>query len=296
MRCPILAMTFTLLVAASRPASAQRVMLDSIATADTSLHHEVRTRDGSRFVGRVVSVSPDSIGMVLRSGPVTLARGQVREVRQFGAASLHNGEYWAENPNPTRLLFSATAYSLRRGSGYYWNSWILLHGFAVGVTDRLTLGGGFSLVPGIGIENNFFFVTHKLTLTGGTGPQVAVGALAGFFPGIGSNGDGGSLGILYGVSSLGTRENNLSLGLGWGYVESNIADRPVIMVGGQARVSRRLALISENWFVPGDGYNGVLSYGFRFLGDKLSVDLAFINSLENAIFPGIPWLGFAVKF
>ncbi len=288
---------FAFLVAIGQVAGAQRVRLDSIATADTALRHETRLRDGSRLVGRIVAVTGDSVRIQLRSGPVTIARSEIVEVRQFGAANLHHGEYWAENPNPTRLLFSATAYPLGRGDGYYWNAWFFVHGFAYGASNRFTIGGGFSLVPGVDFGHNFFFITPKFTLTGGSGPQAAIGALAGFLPGVGSSGKGASLGIVYGVSSFGTRENNLTAGLGWGYVDSDIANEPVVMVGGQARVSRRVGLITENWFVPVDGnFPGLLSYGVRFLGEKLSVDLAFVNGTERMIFPGVPWIGFAVKF
>jgi hypothetical protein len=37
----------------------------------------------------------------------------------------------------------------------------------------------------------------------------------------------------------------------------------------------------------------------RFIGDRLSTDLGFVNFTgRNAspIFPGVPWLGFALKF
>jgi len=298
MRLSFFALAFALLVGAGRPVWAQRVALDSIATADTSLRHEARLRDGSRLVGRVVAVTADSVRIQLRSGPVSVARGEIAEVRQFTAANFHDGEFWADNSNYTRLLFSATAYPLARGEGYYWNAWLFLHGFAVGVSDRFTIGGGGLLYPGMDFGETFYFITPKITLTRGPGPQFAVGALAGFVPRIGLSGDGASLGILYGVSSFGTRESNLSVGLGWGYVESDIANRPIIMVGGQTRVSRRMALVSENWFVPtGGGYeDGIISYGVRFLGEKLSVDLAFLNSAQDLIFPGFPWLGFSVKF
>ena len=297
MRLAPVAVALACLVVAVRPARAQRVALDSVAIADTSLRQEVRLRDGSRLVGRIVAVSADSVHLQLRSGLVTVARGEIVELRQITAANFHNGEYWADNSNPTRLLFSATAYPLARGEGYYWNAWLVMHGFAVGVSDRFTIGGGLLLYPGMDFSKTLYFLTPKITLTRGSGPQVAVGALAGFFPGIGLSGNGASLGILYGVSSFGTRESNLSVGLGWGYVDTDIAHKPVLMVGGQTRVARRLALVSENWFVSdGDRYAGILSYGFRILGDKLSVDLAFLNSAQDPIVPGIPWLGFSVKF
>jgi hypothetical protein len=298
MRLATFALAFASLLAAGRPACAQRVKLDSIATADTSLRHETRLRDGSRLVGRVIAVSADSVRIQMQSGPIGVARSQVAEVRQFRAENVHGGEYWPENPNPTRLLFSATAYPLRRGEGYYWNTWLVLHGFAVGATDRFTIGGGLVLYPGMKADETLYIITPKFTLTRGAGPQAAIGVLAGFVPGVGPSDNDASLGILYGVSSFGTRESNLTAGLGWGYIDSHMANKPIIMVGGQTRMSRRVAFVSENWFVPvsDGGFPGLLSYGFRFLGDKLSVDLAFLNSTEGLLFPGIPWIGFAVKF
>jgi hypothetical protein len=68
------------------------------------------------------------------------------------------------------------------------------------------------------------------------------------------------------------------------------------MVGGQWRTSRRLSLISENWLSTQNGVVGVVSYGLRFLGERLSADLAFINVTEAMIFPGVPWLSIAVRF
>jgi hypothetical protein len=69
------------------------------------------------------------------------------------------------------------------------------------------------------------------------------------------------------------------------------------MIGGVARVSRRMALVTENYYVSGASENHtILGYGFRFFGEKLSVDLAFLNSASDAVFPGFPFISFAVKF
>ena len=63
----------------------------------------------------------------------------------------------------------------------------------------------------------------------------------------------------------------------------------------QGRLSRRISFISENWIFPIEGETeGIYSYGLRFLGEGLTVDLAFVSLLgENG---AIPWLGFAFRF
>jgi hypothetical protein len=87
------------------------------------------------------------------------------------------------------------------------------------------------------------------------------------------------------------------------------------MLGGEHRVSRRVALVTENygyWATHDDGVqclaagpcktishvqmDGIVSYGLRFMGEKLSTDFAFINSTTDWLFPGIPYISFAVKF
>jgi len=69
------------------------------------------------------------------------------------------------------------------------------------------------------------------------------------------------------------------------------------MLGGAARVSRRTALLTENYIVStASETTGILSYGIRFFNETLSVDLAFINSTAGSVFPGVPFVSFAVKF
>jgi hypothetical protein len=68
------------------------------------------------------------------------------------------------------------------------------------------------------------------------------------------------------------------------------------MIGGEKRIARRFSLVSENWILPGVNHP-IVFYGMRFFGDRLSFDLAFINSLGNGVpFPGIPYVDFVVAF
>ncbi len=281
------------------PAAAQRTSLDSVRVNDTTVVHAITLIDGSRIVGRITRVSADSVRIASAVASVTVARSTVRQVSQFRSTALRNGELWTENPHATRLIFAPTAIPLRKGEGYFSDFWIFLVSSAVGVTDRFTVGGGMSLLPGVDLNENIFFVLPKFTVVRRPTFALAVGALAAHL-GIGSSDNLGtntnrSLGVLYGVATTGSRESNLSLGVGWGYVGGTLSDRPVVTVGGQHRVSRRVALISENWFLPFDDGSAV-SYGLRFIGEKIAVDLAFATPLHDAIFPGVPLLGFTFKY
>ena len=279
------------------PLHAQQIPLDSVSVADTSLRHLIRLRDGSTVMGRITVVTADSVRVRLAQGELALARSGIAAVRQVPRTSLRNGEYWFENPHPTRLLFSSTAYPVEKGTGYYANAWLFFHTFAAGITDRFTLGGGATTIPGIALRDNPFYLLPKYTIVNRPRAQVALGALVGFLP---FNTDPGdevtTAGLLYAVGTTGTRESNVSLGLAWGYANDEITSNPGVMLGGQGRISRRISLISENWFFSVDNeVEGAISYGLRFLGEKLSVDLAWVSVLgESGV--GIPWLGFAFRF
>src|SRR5687768_1348686 len=99
-----------LFVSVAAPVQAQRVALDMVSVADTSVRHVVKLRDGSTLVGRITAVSSDSVRLRLNQGEVTLAKTGIAEVRQVPQTALRNGEYWFENPHSTRLLFSSTAF------------------------------------------------------------------------------------------------------------------------------------------------------------------------------------------
>ena len=276
------------------PAQAQRISLDSVSVTDTTVRHVVKLRDGSTMVGRITSVTADSIRVRLVQGEVALARAGVAAVQQVSSTSIHGDGYWFENPHATRLLFSSTAIPMEKGSGYYSNTWLALHTFAFGVTDRFTLGGGLAWFPGVDLDETFYYLLPKFTLVNGSRFKFAVGALAGLVPFSGDDGSA-SGGILYGVGTTGNRDSNLSLGLGWGYAGSRVEENPVVMIGGQLRMNRRVSFISENWIVPLDGdTEGVYSYGLRFLGESLTVDLAWVSALGES--GAIPWLGFAFRF
>ncbi len=285
------------------PLRAQTVPLDSVRIDDPALVYAVTLSNATTLIGRITLVSADSVRVVSAAMTATVARREVRSVRAYPASALHDGVLWPENPHATRLLFAPTALPLRRGEGYVADFWIFFASAAIGVTDRFTLGAGMSLFPLDNFADNIFYALPKYTVVSQPRLKVALGALMASVP-WSSNDDGTrrrqSLGILYGVATTGSPESNLTLGAGWGYVGGTLANKPVITVGGQHRATKRIALISENWFVPFDGNDvgGFVSYGVRMLGEKIAVDLALGSPVgaDTFYFPGVPLLGFAFKF
>jgi hypothetical protein len=71
---------------------------------------------------------------------------------------------------------------------------------------------------------------------------------------------------------------------------------PPITVSGMFRLGRKTSFVTENWIVPKAG--ALYSYGVRFFGSKIAVDLGFLNNTDimDFLFIGVPYVDFTVKF
>ena len=237
----------------------------------------LETNDGSASVGRIVSIGDDEIAFETDLGVLRIPISKIKNIKTVPASSIQKGEIWFPNPNATRLFFAPTGRMLKQGKGYFSDYYLFFPGFAYGLTDRVTLGGGLSIIPGLDLNKQLFYVTPKVGLVQKEFFHLAAGALLVRVPGDDAwDDDSVGVGIMYGVATFGTPDASLTAGLGYGFEGGNLADRPMVVLGGEKRLTRRLALVTENWILPGVE-NPFISYGFRFFGERMSVDLGLFN-------------------
>ena len=224
-------------------------------------------------------------------GELRIQVSSIKKIKNVPASSIKNGQYWYPNPNATRLYFGPTARTLGKGEAYFADYELFFPALTVGVTDRFTIGGGMSIFPGIGLDKQVFYLTPKVGMKASENVNFATGALLVKVPDVSQ-----VVGIVYGLGTFGTTDQSVSVGLGYGFVGRHTADKPMLMIGGEKRFTRRLAFVSENWIIPGTDHP-LISYGLRLIGESLTVDLAFLNTTgEDAIFPGIPFIDLVFKF
>jgi hypothetical protein len=248
----------------------------------------LRTADGSTYIGKITEVSGGTVRFKTDVGELDVPVGRIESVNEVPEGRIREGRYWFPNANATRLFFSATGMMLERGRGYFADYWVFFPSVSYGLTDNITIGGGMSIFPGAGLDNQLFMLTPKVGL-GVTGKvHLAAGALF-----IGHKEVDRTVGIAYGVGTVGSRDSNLSIGLGYGFAGSEVADEPIVMVGGQYRTSRRIGLLTENWFIPGAD-QPLVSFGVRFMGEMISTDLGLITLFGEDTF--VPWLDFVFAF
>lgn len=255
----------------------------------------ITLKDGSSLVGQITHVGESEIKFSTELGEMTIAIDKITGFKEVPVSSFREGRYWFPDPNRTRLYFAPTARMLSAGEGYFSDYYLFFPGVAVGITDNITIGGGVSLFPFLEFGEQLFYFTPKVGLSAGKQVSLAAGALILRIPDDDWD-DPSFVGILYGVGTVGSEDNSLSIGIGYGFAGDELADKPAVMIGGSSRVARRMALVTENWIIPGVD-EPLISYGVRFFGEGISVDLAFVNTLgEHAMFPGIPYMTFVWNF
>ncbi len=252
----------------------------AVEVAPGDVIQELNLGDGSRLYGRVEEIDGARIVFRTVSGVrLELTRDEIRELRQV-RGQVREGDFRPQDPNRTRLFFGPTARSLPRGRGYLGVYELVMPFVQVGVTDRITLGGGTPLIFGGGGDSHPFWFTPKVQLVRGERTQLAAGVMHFVF-----TGDEEPVGIAYGVVTHGTPDASLTAGFGYGYASSGRGSW-IGMVGGDKRLGRSVKLLAEGYLWQ-EG-EGILMGGVRFFGTRLSADLgvaAYLDGDDSFVFP-----------
>jgi hypothetical protein len=278
-------------LAASAPAPASTApVAPPAATPDPLLGKAVVVvmTDQQRIAGTLVS--RDATKVVLT---VSGARMEIPASSVYAVAAPETDEALgarAADPNRTRYLYSPSGFMLRAGEGYLSQSELIVTSVMYGVTDHLTLGVGSSIpfwfggyVPLVGTVKVGGSPTDWLHLAGGVQAFTVFGA-----------GEKFAAGFIFGTVTLGTEDLNISVSGGppWAAASGTTdVGSYVFSISGNWRMSRTLALVTENWLLPVEGKTEVVdSLALRFIGKNLAVDAGFIFKIGET-YP-IPWLDF----
>jgi hypothetical protein len=260
-------------------------------------------RDGTTLVGHILEQGDLSLRVRTLTGlELDVARETVVSIR---ARELESNTEPEGDPNYSRLMFAPTGRPLAQGDGYFSDHYVLFPGFSYGLTDNVSLSGGLSVIPYLGLTDQVFYVSPKIGARVSTHTWLSAGVL---YAGVGRD---DALGMGFGVATRSGRAGSASVGLGVARrVEEDYSYRdgyrkrakytPILMLGGTLPVGKRVALVSENWLVMDKDFDigrQPLGLALRFFGDRLSADVGaiLIGDVIKEGFP-IPWLSFSYHF
>ncbi len=260
------------------------------------LYH-IETKDGNSFIGYIISRDSVTITLnALNMGKITIPVLNIKLIKEVRPGELVNGKLLYQNPQATRYFFMPNGYGLKPGEGYYQNILIFFNQMAVGITDNFSVGGGLVPLFLYGGSPTPVWITPKFSIPVTKNKfNIGVGALAGTILGVNKSG----FGILYGIATFGSRDTNLSLGLGYGYTADALSKTPAFNISGRVRIGAKSYLISENYFLTiGEQSTTFFSFGGRWMIGKTSLDGFLImpsySGLRKLI--AIPMLGIAIPF
>lgn len=254
---------------------------------------ELLLDDGSKLVGTILSESEAEVQFRTASGSEIRVNPAIIKRRRMVEGRMHQGSFEPFDPTLSRTLFAPTARSVPAGTGYVVLHEVFFLSGAWGPGAGVTFSGGLSLMPGAGEQLVWF--APKFTIVERERVSVAGGLLAATL--IGSSDAGG---ILYGVSSFGSRARTGSIGVGFLFGGGEVDDTPIILFSGDWALGDRTSLISENYALPTEGSGSLISLGLRFWGSRLTIDLAGITHTtlvkDGEGMAIIPWVGITRNF
>jgi hypothetical protein len=223
-------------------------------------NYAVELLSGSSFVGKLIAQRENELDFMTKDlGRLTVQKANIRRLQLLTTSQALHG--WEPVGNGTRVFFAPTARPLRRGEGYVQNIDIFLLGANYGITDNVSLGVLVPVLPGFGFS--VFALTPKVSFQVQDKLHVGGGVLyASDFR------SGGGVG--YGVATYGSADNNITLGLGYGFASGDFSNSPVVVVGGATRISRRISLLNET-YIYNEGLAGLI--GLRIAAARISGSL-----------------------
>jgi hypothetical protein len=271
---------------------------------DSSPVYRVETLDGNEYLGTIAAQTADTVRLKTQKlGVLNFARKDIKSMALVTTAQLKAGKYWFDNPQATRYLFSPNGYGLKKGEGYYQNIWVLLNQASVGITNNVSVGFGMIplflfrgptpiwLLPKVSIPVK----KDKFNL----GAGAAIGTILDTNRDDFGESETTGFGILYGLATIGSKDKNLSAGLGYGYAGGGLAQSPTITLSGLIRTGPRGYLITENYLISSDTEAfGLVSLGGRRIIKRAGIDFGLISfvSADTDGLLAFPFLGVTLPF
>lgn len=262
---------------------------------DTTTLWAITTTDGNEYIGKILKEDAKEIQFeTINIGIIMIAVANIKSRGKIDKENMIGNELWFENPQSTRYFWAPNGYGLKKGEGYYQNIMILANQVSYGFSDHFTMGlGTIPLFLFADIRDQTpFWITPKFSIPiNKDKTNIGVGAL------IGGAKDLGFGALFFSSFTFGSRDNNVSLNIGYGKFDGGWSNSPTISICGMKRVSRRTYLLTENYYIGGEDEDiGIISFGARTVWDKISLDYGLFAPIVeyNDGFIALPWIGFSL--
>ncbi len=253
----------------------------SVTPADSvGRRFRVTLRTGTAFDGKLTAHQPQQLEfLTVDLGTVSVERSNILRLQELTTELVQRPANWMDIGNGNRLFFAPTARNLRRGEGTLQDITLYFVGANYGITDNFSMGAIVSVLPGVPLRYQFLALTPKFSARISENWHAGAGVLYLRIPDFDQDNKASGVGLAYGVATYGSADNNFTVGLGYGFAGGEIGSTPVLQVGGQRRMSRRVSLITENYIIANSnsGLGGL--YGAKINWQRTSLGLGAVYFL-----------------
>jgi hypothetical protein len=211
---------------------------------------------------------------------------EIKKIRLINRAYLQNENYWFPNPLSTNYGINSSAFTSGHLKGNIQSMYVFLMNGTLGLTDYfdVTAGGFPYLYYSYGFRIGNIKISENLYL----------GA---YYQNM--NFDNYSIQHKYALLTYGTRNNNLTLGIGTFRNDEIYRNQKLrsIQANGMFRLFEKFSLLTENMLNLGENENYSSTLILRFLNRKWIIDIGGAHN-SPLIFGGgtIPYLSISYKF
>ncbi len=272
----------------------QKIEDSEIATKSIVI---VYTKTGEIYRGYFISQNKDFLVIENETvGKITIPTDRIKKIESTDSNAKLKVDSEPEevnNINSAKYFFGSSGFNFEKGGNYLTNNFMSYHR---GVSENFSIGIGTSLVTLVAGLPIFYINPHyTYSFNENLHFKAGVDAFIGF-----AEGESGIAALLNTGLTIGTPDLNLTGTVYYGALSGiGLVNQPIFSVAGMARVSKKLALVSENLLVPNvdSGVFFLGSYGLRYLTDNGSFDFFFVNNraIAEIFIIGFPGFGFTLK-
>ncbi|MCK5171241.1 MAG: hypothetical protein KAQ75_15290, partial [Bacteroidales bacterium] len=139
-----------------------RFCQNGFVKGDTLSYYSISLNDGTILNGKILSFTNNKINLISPNlDNVNILTKSVIEIKNLKITKL-KADMFYENQHSSRYFYAPSAIPMEKGEGYFQDIYLLIVSANYSVSKLTTIGGGFSIIPGIGIDEQALFVSAKL--------------------------------------------------------------------------------------------------------------------------------------
>ncbi len=276
---------FLLLLATGMEA---QLTLKSIPKEDVVI---VTMKNGEQYHGVIVSNDAKNLVLKTEVAEITLISSAVDDIEPYN----YNSRFNYSQRFYSKYFFGQSSIPLKKKEGYYQNTSIILNSFSVGITENLSITAGLELLSTIFSRNSAYFVGPKFGFKVSQETYASVGALIVKIP-------NQEVTIFsYATLTFGSKDSNVTVGAGYSVLNSRFDEELAYNLSAMHRFSKRLALVTENYFLPLSGSDDVVLgiQGLRYFKRNNVFDfgaIVFYDTSFTQFFIPFPYVSYARAF